>query len=107
MYVAKGNSFLADYLLYELEKSYSQESNGKAKIRLQCAVLRKKGKSIPFISEVVGKAQSTVSDILHRFEQRGIIGCYAIRQKGQPQKLRRKERIKLMKVVKNHRSQTG
>ena len=99
MYVAKGNSFLADVSLKKLEDKYNQEKNAKAKIRLQCAVLRKKGKALPFISDVVGKRESTVSDILRRFEKRGITGCYAIKQKGQPLKLSPIERLKLMRAL--------
>src|SRR3989344_9677646 len=92
MYVAKGNSFLSSFSSREIEIKYLQENNAKAKIRLQCAALRKKGKSIPFIADVVGKRESTVSDILRRFEKRSITGCYAIKQKGQPPKLTIAER---------------
>jgi transposase len=99
MYVAKGNSFLSDFSLKEIETKYLQENNAKAKIRLQCAVLRKKGKSIPFIADVVGKRESTISDILRRFEKRSITGCYAIKQKGQPLKLSMSERLKLKKAL--------
>ncbi len=99
MYVAKGNSFLSSFSLKEIETKYLQENNAKAKIRLQCAALRKKGKSIPFIADVVGKRESTVSDILRRFEKRSITGCYAIKQKGQPLKLTIAERLKLKKAL--------
>lgn len=99
MYVAKGNQFLQKISLAELEKKYNNETNAKAKIRLQCAVLRKKGKSIPFISSVVGKRESTISDILRRFVKRGIAGCYAIKQKGHPPKLTPLERIRLKKAL--------
>lgn len=99
MYVAKGSQFLPNLPLIDLEENYSSETNAKAKIRLQCAVLRKKGKSIPFISGVVGKRESTVSDILRRFGKRGIAGCYAIKQKGQPPKLTPLERLKLKKAL--------
>ena len=99
MYVAKGNSFLSSFSLKEIETRYLQENNAKAKIRLQCGVLRKKGKSIPFIADVVGKRESTVSDILRRFEKRSITGCYAIKQKGQPFKLTITERLKLKKAL--------
>jgi len=99
MYVAKGNSFLSDFSLREIEVKYLQENNAKAKIRLQCAALRKKGKSIPFIADVVGKRESTISDILRRFEKRSITGCYAIKQKGQPLKLTIAERFKLKKAL--------
>jgi len=107
MYVAKGSSFLADSSLKQLEDKYKQEANAKAKIRLQCAVLRKKGKSMPFIAEVTGKRESTVSDILRRFEERGITGCYAIKQKGQPKKLTVKERIRLKKVLNKSPQECG
>lgn len=99
MYVKKGNEFLPRVLLTKLEEKYNQETNAKAKIRLQCAVLRKKGKSLPFISGVVGKRESTVSDILRRFEKKGICGCYAVKQKGQPKKLSSKERLRLKKIL--------
>ena len=107
MYVAKGNSFLPDVLSKQLENAYEKETNAKAKIRLQCAVLRKKGKNIPFISEVVNKRESTVSDILRRFEKRGMSGCYAIKQKGQPKKLSPLERVKLKKVLSQSPQQQG
>lgn len=99
MYVKKGNEFLSNFSLTKLENKYDQETNAKAKIRLQCAVLRKKGKSIPFISEVVGKRESTISDILRRFEKKGVLGCYAIKQKGQPKKLSSSKRAKLKKIL--------
>ena len=99
MYVGKGNEFLSAVSMRELESRYHEEENVKAKIRLQCAVLRKKRNSIPFISGVVGKRESTVSDILRRFEKRGIRGCYAIKQKGQPVKMTIAERMKLKKAL--------
>jgi|SRR3989339_180035 len=99
MYVKKGYDFLPNFSLASLEERYNQETNAKAKIRLQCAVLRKKGKAIPFISSVVSKRESTISDILRRFENRGIIGCHAIKQKGQPKKLSPQDRVKLKRIL--------
>lgn len=107
MYVAKGNAFLTDISLRKIETAYQQESNAKAKIRLQCAVLRKKGKSIPFISDVVGKRESSVSDILRRFEVRGIAGCYALKQKGQKPKLRPLQRLKLKMALSKSPQEQG
>ena len=78
---------------------YSREENVKAKIRLQCAVLRKKGKSQPYIAYVTGLPLTTVSGTLRRFEKRGVTGCYAIKQKGQPQKLSTIQRVKLKKII--------
>lgn len=99
MYVAKGKGFLSNVSLTVLEDKYSQERNSKAKIRLQCAILRKKGKAQPYISEVTGLAVQTVSDILKRFEKRGIEGCHAIKQEGQPKKLTQKQRDRLKKII--------
>jgi transposase len=62
---------------------------------------------MPFIADVVGKRESTVSDILRRFEQRGITGCYAIKQKGQPQKLTVSERVKLRKTLNKSPQECG
>ena len=107
MYVKKGNEFLPNISIGSLEQKYNIETNAKAKIRLQCAVLRKKGKNMPFIAEVTGKRESTVSDILRRFEQKGITGCYAIKQKGQPPKLTIKERIKLKKALNKSPQECG
>ena len=107
MYVAKGNTFLSDFPLREIETKYLQEDNAKAKIRLQCAVLRKRGKSIPFIADVVGKRESTISDILRRFEKRSITGCYAIKQKGQPLKLSMSERLKFKKALSKSPQDSG
>lgn len=99
MFVAKGNLFLLNVSLDKLEGKYFQEKNAKAKIRLQCAILRKKGKSQPYISEVTGLPVTTVSDILKRFEKRGIKGCYAIKQNGQPKKLSNAQISKLKKII--------
>ena len=75
MYVKKGALFLSNVSLAKLETLYSKETNAKAKIRLQCAILRKKGKSQPFISEVTGKPVMSVSNTLRRFERFGVNGC--------------------------------
>lgn len=99
MYVQKGNGFLADLSLIQIEKKYNEEKNAKAKIRLQCALMRKKGKSQPYISEATGLSVTTISDILRRFEKRGISGCYAIKQKGQPRKLSAIQRVKLKRII--------
>lgn len=101
MYVQKGNIFLADFSLMQLEKKYNEERNAKAKIRLQCALHRKKGKTQSYISEVTGLPVTTISDILRRFEKRGINGCYAIKQEGQPRRLSSMQRVKLKKIILN------
>ena len=99
MFVTKGNGFLPNVSLEKIEERYTQEKNAKAKIRLQCAILRKKGKSQPYLSEVTGLPVTTISGILRRFEKRGLDGCYAIKQKGQPKKLSSRERAKLKNIL--------
>jgi len=107
MFVAKGNGFLPNVSLEKLEEKYTQEKNAKAKIRLQCAILRKKGKSQPYLSEVTGLPVTTISGILRRFEKRGIEGCYAIKQKGQPKKLSALERVKIKKILNKSPQEQG
>ncbi|MCL5117386.1 MAG: helix-turn-helix domain-containing protein, partial [Candidatus Marsarchaeota archaeon] len=53
---------------------YNKEQNPKAKIRLQCAILRKKGKTQSEISEATNWPIQTISDTLRRFEDRGLEG---------------------------------
>lgn len=107
MFVKKGAAFLSDVFLNKLEQLYASEKNVKTKIRLQCAILRKKGKSQPFIAEVTSKPVSTVSDILRRFEKRGVSGKDAIRQQGQPGKLSRTQRESLKSVVEENPRKQG
>lgn len=99
VFTAKGENFLFGVSLKMIEARYLSERNAKAKIRLQCAILRKKGKSQPYISDVTGLSVTTISDILKRFEERGINGCSAIKQKGQPKKLTISQRALLKKIV--------
>jgi len=68
MAIAKGGLFLSEVSLTKLENVYFAEKNVKAKIRLLCALLRKKWKSQSDISEVTGLSITTISDILIRFE---------------------------------------
>ena len=107
MFTAKGNLFLSNVSLKKIEEQYSLEKNAKAKIRLQCAILRKKEKSQPYISDVTGLPVTTISDILKRFEKRGIDGCHAIKQKGQPKKLTPAQRVKLKKLVSRSPEKAG
>lgn len=99
MYVKKGDAFLGGLTINKLEYYYANESNIKAKLRLQCAILRKKGKNQPFISEVTGLPITTVSGILRRFNRRGIEGCHAKKQTGQPSKLKSSQKRKLKNAL--------
>lgn len=107
MFVKKGNGFLADVSLNRLEEAYVAETHAKAKLRLQCALLRKKGKSQPFISEVTELSVTTISDILRRFEKRGIQGCYAKKQAGQKPKLKPAQKLALKKALSRSPEEQG
>lgn len=107
MFVKKGVAFLAGVSLNSLEELYSAETRAKDKLRLQCAVLRKKGKSQPFISEVTGLSVTTVSDILRRFEKRGIHGCHAKKQAGQKPKLKPVQKLALKKALSRSPKEQG
>lgn len=92
-------SFLTGVSLDTLMDLYKKELHPKAKIRLQCAILRKKDKTEVEISEVTNMPIQTVSDTLRRFEDRGLQGRYSIKQKGQPQKLNKRQRVQLRKIL--------
>src|SRR3989338_8768053 len=61
--------------------------------------LRKEGKTIVNISEVTRKPNTTISDILNRFEKKGIVAKDAIKQKGQPRRLSVKDLKRLDKSL--------
>ena len=99
MFVKKGVDFLPNVSLKNLENLYHIEKNAKSKLRLQCAILRKEGKKIVNISEVTRKPNTTISDILNRFEKKGIVAKDAIKQKGQPRRLSVKDLKRLDKSL--------
>ena len=99
MFVKKGVDFLPRVSLKELENKYNAEKNSKSKIRLQCAILRKSSKTIEEIADVTRKPKTTISDILNRFERKGIGAKDAVKQKGQPKKLSVKNLKELDKAL--------
>ena len=99
MFVKKGVDFLPKISLKKLEKLYNQEKNAKAKIRLQCAILRKNGETQEYISSVTRIPITTISDILKRFEKKGVDAKDAVKQSGQPSRLSAKDIKKLDKIL--------
>lgn len=99
MFVKKGTDFMQKVSLKKIEKLYHQERNAKSKIRLQCAILRKNGKTIEEISDVTRKPKTTISDILNRFEKKGIIAKDAVKQRGQPKRLSDSQSKKLRRML--------
>ena len=91
--------FLPNISLKKLENLYQLERNAKSKIRLQCAILRKEGKTLEEISDATKKPKSTIGDILMRFDKKGTVAKDAIKQNGQPKKLSDSQRKKIKKML--------
>jgi len=91
--------FMRNISLKKLENPYHKEKNAKAKIRLQCAILRKEGNTLEEIARVTKKPKSTICDILKRFDEKGLIAKDAIKQKGQPKKLSDSQRKQVEKML--------
>lgn len=105
----KGDQFLPKTTFNELENLYAAENRAKPKIRLLCAIHRKKGESIDEIAEITNLKRRTVHAILHRFQGRGIDGKNSIKQTGRPALLTIKQRRDLVKQLERGppRNKTG
>lgn len=95
----KGKTFLLDMSLQKLQQLYDKESNAKAKIRLLCALHRKRGKSIDDIAYLISKSRRTVHSWLVRFSERGISGKDSKKAPGKVPTLSLKQREKLIKIL--------
>lgn len=93
----KGNNFLPDTGIGKLEKMYAAETKAKPKMRLLCAIHRKKGKSIDQIAGMAGMHRSTVHGCLRKFVNRGIAGKDSIKQTGRTPALTKSQRMNLVK----------
>ncbi len=99
----KGNQFLPGTGISKLERMYSEEQKAKPKIRLLCAIHRKKGESIDEIADETSMKRRTVHSILHRFCKRGIGAKDSIKQNGRPAFLTIRQRKSLI----NHLEKRG
>lgn len=95
----KGEAFLPRVDLDELEKLYAAENKAKPKIRLLCAIHRKRGESIDQIADATNLKRRTVHATLHRFQERGIDAKDSIKQGGRPAFLTIKQRRELVKQL--------
>jgi transposase len=96
----KGEDFLPNTTLTQLENLYAAETRAKPKIRLLCAIHRKRGASLDEIAEITNLKRATVHSILQRFQQRGIQSKDAIKQTGRPAFLTIDQRKKLIMHLK-------
>ena len=93
----KGESFLPDVSLRQLQRLYAAEMKAKPKLRLLCAICRKEGGSLDGVAARVSMKRRTVHEILRRFDERGIEGKDSIKQTGQPFHLKLEQRKDLVK----------
>jgi len=98
-WIKKGEKFLPEFSKAELTKLYQKEKNGKAKLRLLSAILRKEGKSLDLISELVYTPKTTVHDWLIRLENKGLDGLVDDKQPGRPSLLSQEQKEELEKVL--------
>jgi len=95
----KGRAFLPNVSLQRLQKLYDVENNAKAKLRLLCALHRKRGKSIDEIAYLLSRNRRTVHSWLVRFNKRGIEAKDSIKQPGKIPALTLKQRQELVRIL--------
>lgn len=98
-HLPKGEQFLPRVELSRLEELYRSEDKAKPKIRLLCAIHRRKGESIDEIAEVTDLKRRTVHSILHRFCDRGITAKDGIKQDGRPAFLTMRQRRTVVRIL--------
>ena len=94
-----GEDFLSGVSVVKLKKLYKQEVDGRAKLRLLCALNRKDGKSIDQIADIVRLPRRTVHKYLWRFEDKGILGKDTVKQPGRKSFLSLRQREQLVKEL--------
>src|SRR3989338_1430815 len=97
--LAKGSTFLSNISSKKLQMLYNQETHTKPKLRLLCAVHRRRGKSIDEIAYLLSKPRRTIHGWLTRFQERGIYGKDSIKQSGRPTTLTLTQRRNLVKEL--------
>lgn len=95
VYVGRGEDFLDGFSVGLLKRCYLAERDVRARQRLQAAFLRKRGKTLIEIAEVVGRPFNTVSDWLRRFEERGLKSAKDKPRSGRPKRLSEKQLVVL------------
>ena len=86
-HVGKGDMFMPDTSLEDLEDVYRKQRPGKPRDRMQAAVERKKGKSECAIAVQLGRSQGVISEWLNRLQEEGLEGRYDRKSPGRPRKL--------------------
>ena len=97
--IGRGSSFIPHMPLSELERLHRKEEDKKAKVRLLCAVKRKRGSTVIDISKAVKLPKSTVSDHLRRLEFKGLEKRYDIKNKGAEPRLTMQQEKELIRIL--------
>jgi len=95
----KGEDFLPDVSLGKLKRVFEGEKVAKPKLRLLCAIHRKKAESLDEITAQTGLKRRTVHETLRRFCERGLAGKDSIKQEGRPSILSVRQRRKILKKL--------
>ena len=99
MKLKKGQELLPDISIGKLENIYKKETKSKAKVRVLCALKRKKGESTISIAKDLNLPLTTVNDCLKRFQNRGLEGRYSIKQEGRPSWLTKEQQEEIKAVL--------
>ena len=107
MHVKRGDKFLPDVSLSELEQTHRNEPHGKTKTMLHVAIRRKKGDILDTISKAVGIATSTIHDWLSRLEEGGLERRHDYKSPGRPCRLSEAQKKSLDKDIDQDPTKSG
>ena len=82
--VKRGDKYLPDVQLSELEEMYRCECPGKSRDSLQAAVLRKQGRTLEMMAYTMGRGISTTHRWLFRMGREGPDGRHDGKSPGRP-----------------------
>ena len=106
-HVKRGDKFLPDVSLSELEQMRRKEPHGKTRTMLQAAVCRKKGETRSTISNGIGVTISTMHDWLLRLEEGGLERRHDRKSPGRPCRLSDAQMASLDKDIDKDPKESG
>ena len=106
-HVKRGDKFLPDVSLSELEQMHRNEPHGKTKTMLHVAIRRKKGDILDTISKAVGIATSTIHDWLSRLKEGGLERRHDYKSPGRPCRLSEAQKKSLDKDIDQDPTKSG
>ena len=91
----KGEEFMPDVSIGQLENAIKKEKNVGAYNRLRAALKRKEGKTLHEIEDILDKSIRTVGRWLHRMHHMGLAGRYHNKHPGAACKLKPEQLVEL------------